>query len=390
MNRNCLVSCIVAGVAFAWLAVIVCAGSQPVWDRLVLEQLHSWRGVNQDAFWIAVTRTGGLRGVATILCGVMLLLALRRQFTAALFLAVSYLGAEICHVSIKQIFARERPALWTSPAPEYSYSFPSGHALVSAAVVFALIVVLEKSFWQRVAMVAGIVFVGLVGFSRSYLGVHYPSDVLASWSLAIGWIALLVLAGRAGDGRSPGPARFCCKSSLGLLALPLVLPLGYAAHSLSTDNFHVVVRGQAYRAGQMSPALLMRTVEHYGIKSILNLRGANPTERWYEGEIAIASKLNVEHYDRRLDSGSELTIEEMDDLVALLRNSPKPILIHCEGGADRSGLVSALYRFALNGRKPKEADRELVLWYGHLPLIWPKVRAMDRSFRRYAINHTKR
>lgn len=390
MNRNYLVTCIVAGAVFACLAVIVGTGSQPVWDRLVLEQLHSWGSVNQDAFWIAVTRTGGLHGVATILCGVLLLLVLRRQLTAALFLAVSYLGAEICHVSIKQIFARERPALWASPAPEYTYSFPSGHALVSAAVMFALIVVLEKSLWRWVVTVAGIVFVGLVGISRSYLGVHYPSDVLASWSLALGWIALLVLAGRAGDGRSPGPPRFCCKPLLGLLALLLVLPLGYAAHAWSTDNFHAVVRGQAYRAGQMSPALLTRTVEHYGIKSILNLRGANPTERWYKGEIAIASNLNVEHFDRRLNSGSELTIEDMDDLVALLRNSPKPILIHCKGGADRSGLVSALYRFALDGGRAKEADRELVLWYGHLPLIWPKVRAMDRSFWRYATNHVGR
>jgi protein tyrosine/serine phosphatase len=74
--------------------------------------------------------------------------------------------------------------------------------------------------------------------------------------------------------------------------------------------------------------------------------------------------------------------------VTLLQQAPKPILIHCLGGADRSGLVSALYRFAIEGQKPDAADKELSIWYGHVPLIRPKVTAMDDSFWRYVSNRT--
>jgi protein tyrosine/serine phosphatase len=98
----------------------------------------------------------------------------------------------------------------------------------------------------------------------------------------------------------------------------------------------------------------------------------------------------VIYSDRSLGSGKELSLEEMDDLISLLRQAPKPVLIHCLGGADRSGLVSALYLFAIEGRSPGEAAKELSIWTGHVPLIRPKVTAMDNSFWRYVSNHIAR
>jgi protein tyrosine/serine phosphatase len=109
---------------------------------------------------------------------------------------------------------------------------------------------------------------------------------------------------------------------------------------------------------------------------------------WHQAEITTAAKFKVVHYDRSLGSGTPLTLDQMDDLVTLLRRSPKPILIHCFGGADRSGLVSALYCLAVAGQTPREADRELSIWYGHVPLIRPKAIAMDDSFWRYVSNRT--
>lgn len=93
---------------------------------------------------------------------------------------------------------------------------------------------------------------------------------------------------------------------------------------------------------------------------------------------------------KKSGSGDELTLAQMDDLVALLRRAPKPVLIHCLGGADRSGLAAALYGYAIEGEKPAEANRQLPLWYGHVPLIRPKVTARNDSFRRYVSNRVAR
>jgi protein tyrosine/serine phosphatase len=162
---------------------------------------------------------------------------------------------------------------------------------------------------------------------------------------------------------------------------------GYVSSDLIHQNLRVVVPGQAYRSGQMNAEQFTRAIEHYGIKSILNLRGENPGTAWHQAEITTAAKLNVIHYDRSLGSGTPLTLAQMDELVTLLRQAPKPILIHCNGGADRSGLVSALYLLAIEGQTSGAADQELSLWNGHVPLIRPKVTAMDNSFWLYASNH---
>lgn len=161
---------------------------------------------------------------------------------------------------------------------------------------------------------------------------------------------------------------------------------GYILYLLSIDNFHEVVLGQLYRSGQMDGTRLSDVIRRYDIKCVLNLRGENTNAGWHQAELATVARLNVVHYDRSLGSGTPLTLDQMDELVRLLRQAPKPVLIHCDGGADRSGLVSALYCFAIDGEPPEKADQQLTVWYGHIPLIRPKVTAMDRSFWGYISN----
>lgn len=174
----------------------------------------------------------------------------------------------------------------------------------------------------------------------------------------------------------------------GAVAAP-VLALGiYALYQVATHNFHAVVPGQVYRSGQMDGVALQRAVQAHGLRSILNLRGSN-NAGWYRDEVATAAELNVPHFDRSLSSGQELTLAEMDDLVKLLRGAPKPVLIHCQGGADRSGLASALYEVAITHRAPGAAGGELTFWRGHVPLLRPRVLAMDRSFWNYVSNRVE-
>ena len=92
---------------------------------------------------------------------------------------------------IKALVMRPRPVLWASIRPEHTYSFPSGHAMDTAALATALGFLLwqHRAAWP--AQVVGPLFVLGVGWARMYLGVHYPSDVLAGWSGAVGWVVLV-------------------------------------------------------------------------------------------------------------------------------------------------------------------------------------------------------
>jgi undecaprenyl-diphosphatase len=74
-------------------------------------------------------------------------------------------------------------------AHETSPSYPSGHALVSAAFALALVIIARETRWRWRVGAAASAYVLAVGFSRLYLGVHYPSDVLAGWCLAVAWAA---------------------------------------------------------------------------------------------------------------------------------------------------------------------------------------------------------
>jgi undecaprenyl-diphosphatase len=75
--------------------------------------------------------------------------------------------------------------------------------------------------------------------------------------------------------------------------------------------------------------------------------------------------------------------------LAAVRQAPKPILIHCNGGADRTALISAIYLYEIEGRTAAESSRALNPFYGHIPYLhWRYSIAMDRSYWRYVSNHT--
>lgn len=158
---------------------------------------------------------------------------------------------------------------------------------------------------------------------------------------------------------------------------------GYIGYLQLNGNFHRVISGQLYRSAQLSPAELERHVRDHGIKTIINLRGENVNAQWYNAEVATAEQLGVEHIDFGMSSGKVLTPERADQLVAIMKAAPKPILIHCQSGADRTGLVSVLYSQQVAGVDEDVAERQLSVRYGHvaIPHI-SSVYAMDVSWDR--------
>ena len=165
--------------------------------------------------------------------------------------------------------------------------------------------------------------------------------------------------------------------SLGLTAASIGSYWGILQYE---GNLHAVNAGILYRSAQLSKAETRWAVREYGIKSVLNLRGANAGSPWYDDEIAASGELDLAHFDYPLSAKRFVTGREIAEILDIVRKAPKPLLIHCKSGADRSGLVAALYRFAETGASAAEADRELSLVYGHFPYLTSRSGAMDDSF----------
>ncbi|SEN04061.1 Tyrosine phosphatase family protein [Loktanella fryxellensis] len=109
-----------------------------------------------------------------------------------------------------------------------------------------------------------------------------------------------------------------------------------------SGNFHAVSPGVVYRSGQMDGQDLARWRREVGIASVLNLRGARPGADWYETELALTDRLSIQHIDFELSEARDLTDDEVARLTAVMRDAPKPLLIHCRAGADRTGLAAAI------------------------------------------------
>jgi protein tyrosine/serine phosphatase len=167
-----------------------------------------------------------------------------------------------------------------------------------------------------------------------------------------------------------------------LLAL-IVNTSGYVLYRVETGNFYTVLPGKIYRSGQMDEAQWVDYIQKYAIKSLLNLRGEHRASRWYQQERRVVEKLRIAHYDFGLSASREVDDETLETILGIMRQAPKPILIHCQAGADRTSLIAALYLFAIEGQLAEVASHQLSLIYGHFPYLLSGTGAMDRSFWRY-------
>lgn len=151
-----------------------------------------------DAAFLLFSQIGYAWGVVPFDIALVLALILRHRYREGLFAGFALAGSGLLNVAAKQFFARDRPSLWESIAPESTYSFPSGHAMGSMTLAMVLILLAWPTRWRWPVIVAMAVFVPMVGLSRIYLGVHYPSDIFAGWAAASVWavgVYLLVFRG---------------------------------------------------------------------------------------------------------------------------------------------------------------------------------------------------
>jgi undecaprenyl-diphosphatase len=162
----------------------------------------------------------------------------------------------------------------------------------------------------------------------------------------------------------------------------LIVAISIFGYFQLSDNFYCVEKGLIYRCAQPSAKLIGRAVEEHKIKSVLNLRGENNNSDWYEEEINASKQYGVAHFDYRMSARRELNATQIQEVLTLINKAPKPLLIHCKAGADRTGLVSALCRLSL-GDTPQRADEQLSLLYGHFPYLLSNTDAMDKSYWKF-------
>ncbi|WP_185284617.1 phosphatase PAP2 family protein [Hymenobacter sp. NBH84] len=191
-----MITLLVLGIAGPWFVFIAVA--EDIWesggfigDQPLLMWVHQQQSPSLDQVALILTYIGGpwVIGGATVAIGGVLLW--RHHCAKTWFFVLSMGGAMLFNLLAKVIFGRPRPALWASIAPAKFYSFPSGHAMGSAALAAALVFLLWDTHWRWTVVCSSSLFALGVGLSRVYLGVHYPSDVLAGWVCSLGWVASL-------------------------------------------------------------------------------------------------------------------------------------------------------------------------------------------------------
>lgn len=176
--------------------------SMPIGPRWVFEVVRD------------VTALGSFTVLGLLVAGVVLHLLLTGAYRTGVLVATSVLGGTILSQGLKSLFDRPRPDLERA-IDVFTSSFPSGHATISAVVYLTIGAILAERAdkWPaRVFYMIGAIFLTiLIGLSRIYFGVHYPTDVLAGWSLGAAWALICVIVahalrmrGRLKDEAAPG------------------------------------------------------------------------------------------------------------------------------------------------------------------------------------------
>jgi undecaprenyl-diphosphatase len=194
-----------SALAFGKLAEEVLEGDTRAFDRAMLLALRDPADLSDPVgpMWVEemardVTSLGGTAVLVLVSVAVIGFLLMVRKRGAALLVLGSIGGGVLLSTILKNVFERTRPDLVPHAVHVYTASFPSGHAMLSAVTYLTLGALLTRVQPQRrvkaYLLTVAVVLTVLIGVSRVYLGVHWPTDVLAGWCIGSAWAMLCWLA----------------------------------------------------------------------------------------------------------------------------------------------------------------------------------------------------
>jgi membrane-associated phospholipid phosphatase len=158
------------------------------WDVSILLAIHERSHPQLDTFAGVFTKLGVFWGVFPVATAIGLVLLRQQRWRSLAFGIVTLLGSAAINRAAKAVFHRVRPHLWDTLHPKLDFAFPSGHAMSSMSLVATLIILSWGTRWRWPVVIFGSLFVGAIAWTRLYLGVHFPSDILAGWMISIAWV----------------------------------------------------------------------------------------------------------------------------------------------------------------------------------------------------------
>jgi undecaprenyl-diphosphatase len=189
------VAAALAVALFGWLASAVLQNETIWFDATIRNGVHALASPPLTSLMRGITELGAPVWLVTVSIVLVWRLVQQGRRHAAVMLVVAAVGAEVLDEILKLVFRRARPEAFFGYAEPITYSFPSGHSVASACfygVLAAILTVRMKSHARRIAIwTAAALLAFLIGLSRIYLGVHYPSDVLAGYATAVIWVVAL-------------------------------------------------------------------------------------------------------------------------------------------------------------------------------------------------------
>ena len=171
------------------------------------------------------------------------------------------------------------------------------------------------------------------------------------------------------------------------IVFSLVLLVGFALFIYRTSvfrisqNFAVVEEGKLYRSAQLKTDELEETIKKYGIKTVISLRGWPGKTAYYDAEADTLARLKTQFLAIDLDDKFYPPEKELKKLFTAFENGMYPMLIHCRVGADRTGMVAALYQQVYMNKSVKESLKQLTFANWHVPLFKPAMSAFVKKFK---------
>jgi undecaprenyl-diphosphatase len=201
-----LATSLLALVLFLWLGIQIRSGTPTAFDLAGRAGLRSLESPLMSAIMWGASVYGAPGRITPLVLIAAVVFLVRGWRRGALLVVVTMAGAWLLDIGLKLFFARARPEPFYDyyPAPS-SYSFPSGHALFSVCFFGGLAVLLSHRLNSRVLQVTAwllaAVIILLIGSSRVYLGVHYPTDVVGGYAVGLAWVTAVAFGDRLAEHR---------------------------------------------------------------------------------------------------------------------------------------------------------------------------------------------